>query len=90
MPTFSQGWRSFKEGIDRRNILEYWSALWNHAWEIWWGGGVIGVICTFFTIYYAPSRWLLGWVVAWLFLVAGYIVWRADHVRLAGCGKTLS
>jgi hypothetical protein len=82
MLTFREGWRSFKEGLDRRFIWEYWLAVKNHSWEIFWGAGVIGIICTIFTLYYSPSRNLLGWVVAWLFLVAGYFVWRADHIRL--------
>lgn len=56
--------------------------MWGHAWEIWWGVGVIGLICTALTLYYAPSRWILGWVVAFVFLVAGYYVWLAHHVRL--------
>jgi hypothetical protein len=82
MVEFRQGWESFKAGLDRRDILDYWKALWNHAWETWWGGGVVGAICTIFTLYYAPSRWILGWVVAWVFLVAGYYVWRPYHIRL--------
>jgi hypothetical protein len=82
MRSFSEGFRSFKEGLDRKLIWEYWLAVKEHAWEIWWGAGVIGVICTAFTLYYVPSRWVLGWAVAWVFLVAGYYVWRADHIRL--------
>ncbi len=82
MLTFREGWRTFREGLNGKHILAYWNALWMHAWETWWGGGVIGVICTCFTLYYAPSRWVLGWVVAWVFLVAGYYVWRPYHIRL--------
>lgn len=82
MLTFREGWRSFKEGFDRRFIREYWLAVWNHAWEIFWGAGVVGVIFTAFTLYYSPSWKALGWVVAWAFLVAGYFAWRSDHVRL--------
>src|SRR5437763_932413 len=82
MLNFHQGWKSFKEGLNRTHIGEYWISVWNHAWEIWWGAGVIGAICTVWTLYYAPSRWILGWVAAWVFLVAGYYAWRADHLRL--------
>lgn len=82
MLSFREGWKSFKSGLDKSQVLEYWSAVWAHAWEIWWGAGVIGVICTILTLYYAPSRWVLGWAVAWVFLVAGYYAWQADHVRL--------
>lgn len=82
MSKFREGWQSFIDGLDKRHILEYGSAVWGHAWEIFWGAGVIGLICTLLTLYYAPSRWLLGWVFAWVFLVSGYYVWRADHLRL--------
>jgi hypothetical protein len=82
MVSLSEGFRAFKEGLDKKFLCAYWVAVWGHAWEIWWGAGVIGVICTVLTIYYAPSRWILGWAVAWVFLVAGYYAWRADHVRL--------
>jgi hypothetical protein len=82
MRDFREGWQSFKEGLDKKHILKYWVAVWDHAWEIWWGAGVIGLICTVLTLYYAPSRWILGWVVAWVFLVAGYFAWRAYHVLL--------
>jgi hypothetical protein len=52
------------------------------ASEIWWGAGLLGITFTLVTLYYSPSRWLLGWVFAWVILVAGYYVWRADHVLL--------
>jgi hypothetical protein len=79
---FREGWQSFKAGLSKKHIGAYWSAVWDHAWEIWWGAGVIGVICTALTLYYAPSRWILGWVVAFVFLIAGYYTWRPLHVRL--------
>lgn len=82
MLTFREGWRSFKEGLDRRFLWEYWRAVWNHAWEIFWGAGVIGVACTVYTLYYSPGWTLVGWAVAWAFLVAGYFAWRSDHIRL--------
>ena len=82
MESFFKGWRAFKAGLDAKHIRDYWSAVWNHAWEIWWGAGLIGLICTALTLYYAPSRWILGWVVAWVFLVAGYYTWRPYQLRL--------
>lgn len=82
MLSFRDGWRSFKGGLDKRLVWDYWLAVKNHAWEIFWGAGLVGIICTLFTLYYSPSLRWLGWIVAWLFLVAGYYVWRADHVRL--------
>jgi hypothetical protein len=82
MLTFREGWRSFKEGLDWRFIREYWLAVWNHAWEIFWGAGLIGVAFTIYTLYYSPPWALLGWAVALGFLVAGYAAWRSDHVRL--------
>lgn len=81
MGKFSDGFRSFKEGLDKKLILDYWIAVKNHAWETFWGAGAIGIIITTYTLYRPPSRWLLGWVVAWAFLVAGYFTWRAYHVR---------
>jgi len=81
MLKFREGCHSFREGLDKGHIREYWIAVWGHAWEILWGAGVIGLVCTGLTLYYAPSRWILGWAVAWVFLVAGYYVWRPYHLR---------
>lgn len=43
---------------------------------------MIGIVITIYTLYYAPSRAYLPWVLAWAVLVAGYFAWRTDHVRL--------
>jgi hypothetical protein len=90
MSKFREGWQSFTDGLNKRNIREYWHQVWGHAWETWWGAGVIGSICTALTLYYSPSRWILGWVFAWAFLVAGYYTWRPYHLRSIKKIKLLS
>lgn len=82
MSKFSQGFRSFIEGLDWKLIWAYSKAVREHGWEILWGAGMVGVPFGILTLYYAPSRSLLGWLFVWIVLVAGYFVWRADHVRL--------
>jgi len=79
---FREGWQSFKAGLNKGQFGAYLIEFWNHAWEIWWGAGVIGLACTLLTLYYAPSRWILGWAVAWVFLIAGYYAWRPYYIRL--------
>jgi hypothetical protein len=78
----TEGFRSFKEGLNRKLLWEYWLAVKEHAWETFWGAGVVGIAFTIYTIYYAPARTYIPWAVVWAILVAGYYVWRADHVRL--------
>jgi hypothetical protein len=68
--------------LDWRLIRDYRKAVREHGWEILWGAGVVGIPFGILTLYYAPSRSVLGWLVAWIILVAGYFVWRADHVWL--------
>jgi hypothetical protein len=80
--SLSEGFRSFKEGLDKKLIWAYWLAVKEEAWAILWGAGVLGVPITIITLYISPSWKALGWTVAWCFLVAGYYVWRADHLRL--------
>jgi hypothetical protein len=79
---WSEGFRSFKKGLDKDLIWAYWVAVKEEAWAILWGAGVVGVLITVITLYLSPSWKALGWIVAWCILVAGYYVWRADHVRL--------
>jgi hypothetical protein len=78
----SKGFKSFKEGLDRKLLWEYWLAVKEHAWETFWGAGMPGIAFTIYTIYYAPARAYIPWAIAWAIFVAGYYVWRADHVRL--------
>jgi hypothetical protein len=63
-------------------MRDYWRAVREHAWETFWGAGVLGVVFTAYTLYYPPARPYIPWAVAWAILVAGYFIWRADHVRL--------
>lgn len=81
--SWSEGFRSFKKGLDWKLIWEYWLAVKEHAWvETFCGAGVPGIAFTIYTIYYAPARAYIPWAVAWAIFVAGYYVWRADHIRL--------
>jgi hypothetical protein len=82
MSSFTQGFRSFLAGFDWSLIMGYWRAVREHAWEIFWGSGVPGIVFTIYTLYYAPARAYIPWAVAWAVLVAGYFIWRADHIRL--------
>jgi hypothetical protein len=80
--SLSEGFRSFKKGLDKKLVWAYWLAVKEEAWAILWGAGVIGVPITIITLYLSPSWKALGWTAAWCFFMAGYYVWRADHVRL--------
>jgi hypothetical protein len=81
MSKFKQGWRSFKEGISSRLFWQYLLAVKEHAWEVAWGAGMIGIPLTIITLYVSPSLRSLGWVAAICILVGGYYVWRAEYVR---------
>ncbi len=82
MSKFSHGFQSFKEGLDWKLIGDYWRAVREHAWETLWGAGMVGIPFGLLTLYYAPSRAFLPWLIVWVVLVAGYYIWRADHIRL--------
>jgi hypothetical protein len=82
MLNFSQGFRSFKEGFDWKLVRDYLLAVKEHAWETVWGATVVGIPFTIYTLYFAPSRLFLAWFCVWIVLVAGYYIWRADHIRL--------
>jgi len=82
MLNFSQGYRSFKEGLNWRLIRDYSKAVREHGWEILCCAGPVGIAFGILTLYYTPSRSLLGLLFGWIVLVAGYYVWRADHLRL--------
>jgi hypothetical protein len=78
----AEGFRSFKEGLDRKLLWEYWLAVKEEAWATAWGAGLTGTPIAIITLYLVPSWKALGWIAAWCLFVAGYYVWRADHIRL--------
>jgi hypothetical protein len=80
MRRFIEATRSFWTGW--ANIPEYFAAVKDHAWETLWGAGVIGIPFGILTLYWAPSRSALGYVIALVVLAAGYYVWRPYHLRL--------
>jgi len=82
MPRLTEGFRSFVDGLRLKLLLDYWHAIREHAWELLWGAGPLGIAFVFYTVYRAPSLRFLGWVIAWSVFVAGYYAWRAYHLRL--------
>lgn len=82
MSRLSDSLRSFKEGLRWKLLRDYWLPIKEHAWETLWGTGAVGIAFVFYTLYRAPSLRLLGWLVAWVILVAGYNAWRPYHLRL--------
>lgn len=82
MANFSGSFRRFKEGLQWDLLRDYWRTIREHAWETLWGTSVVGIAFVFYTLYRAPSLRFLGWVVAWIILVAGYNAWRPYHLRL--------
>jgi hypothetical protein len=82
MPTFSNSLRSFKDGLDAKLLWTYWVTFKDHAWETFWGATALGIPFGLYTLYRSPSAaWLLLYLLCVSF-VAGYYIWRADHVRL--------
>ncbi|HVN94267.1 MAG TPA: hypothetical protein VMT38_11250 [Terracidiphilus sp.] len=80
MRKFIEATRSFWTGW--ANIPEYFAAVKDHAWETLWGAGVIGILFGILTIYWAPSRSALGYVIALVVFIAGYYVWRPQYLKL--------
>jgi hypothetical protein len=79
---FSQGFRAFAEGLDKHLIWDYFIGVKEHAWELFWGAGVPGIVVTIYTLYQAPAKAYIPWAITWAVFVAGYYIWRADHIRL--------
>jgi hypothetical protein len=79
--------RSFREAtrifwVGWAEIFDYLAAVKEHAWEVLWGAGVIGVVFGIATLYWSPSWHAFGYVLALLVFVAGYQLWRDYHLRL--------
>ena len=82
MRRLSDSFRSFKEGLQPKLLWEYWLAFKNTFWDLFWGATVIGIPFGIYTLIYAPSKMLLlSYVLAVVFM-AGYVLWKADQVRL--------
>ena len=82
MPSLSKGFRTFKEGLDRKLFWTYWIEFKDKAWEVFWGPTLLGVAFGIATLWYSPARsWFLLYVLIVVFL-AGYYLWRVNYVRL--------
>jgi hypothetical protein len=73
----------FKNRIGKLDLLvAYFKAAYSQWHEILWGATVPAVIFfLWWSIGLPPTKAVVGWFVVALFL-AGYYLWRTDHVRL--------
>jgi hypothetical protein len=81
MRSFREATRIFWGGL--AEMPSYFVAVKEHAWEVLWGAGVIGLPFTLFTLIWQPSWWRAsGYVLAAVVFLAGYQLWRDYHLRL--------
>jgi hypothetical protein len=76
------GLRSFKEGLQFKLLWEYLLAFKATAWEIFWGASMAGIIFGLCTLEWAPSKTVLLLYLLLVTFMAGYAMWKADHIRL--------
>jgi hypothetical protein len=82
MRSLRDSFRSFKEGLQPKLLWDYWLAFKSTAWELFYGATLIGIPFAVYTLLYAPSKVLLLSYLLLVVFVAGYYLWRADHIRL--------
>ena len=81
MRSLRDSFRSFAKGFEARPLWEYWLAFKNTFWEKFWGPSLIGVIFGLLTLFLAPSKmWFLVYLLIVTF-IAGYHMWREEHIR---------
>jgi hypothetical protein len=80
MRSFREATRVFWTGWTE--IFDYLAAVKEHAWEVMWDAGMIGLVFTIATLVWSPSWRAFGYVVALAVFVAGYQLWRDCHLRL--------
>ncbi len=81
MRSFKEATRVFWTGWAQ--IFDYLAAVKEHAWEVLWGAGLIGLPFTLITLVWLPAWWrYFGYVVAAVVIVGGYQLWRDYHLRL--------
>ncbi|HMH15760.1 MAG TPA: hypothetical protein VK578_21850 [Edaphobacter sp.] len=80
MRSFREATRVFWTGW--AEVPAYLHAVKEHAWEVLWGAGMIGIPFGIVTLYWSPAWQALGYVLAVLFFVGGYQLWRDYHLRL--------
>lgn len=82
MRSLRDGLRSFREGLEPKLLWDYWLTFKGTAWEIFWGASMIAIAFAIYTLFYAPSKLLLLLYLLLVVFVAGYFMWRSDHLRL--------
>lgn len=81
MATLPKSLRSLVSAMQSHLLWEYWLSFKGTAWEIMWGAGILGVPLTIYTLYRSPSKSVLLSYILLVAVVAGYLVWRTEHVH---------
>ena len=82
MSKLSNGFRSFKEGLRANLLYDYWVAFKATFWEIFWGASVVGIPFGIYTLFSTPSRTAFLLYALYVVFIAGYYLWRPNHLRL--------
>ena len=68
-------------------LWQYWLTFKSTFWEIFWGASITAVAFAMYTLYHSPSKTTILVYIVIVKFVAGYFIWRADHVRLSETAK---
>ena len=79
--------RSFAAALQLPFLWEYWLTFKSTFWEIFWGASITAIAFATYTLYHSPSKTTMLVYVVIVEFVAGYFIWRADHLRLSEAGR---
>jgi hypothetical protein len=75
--------RPIARRIQQFDLLpDYFTAVAQRWLDILWGASLIAILFALWWIFGNPSAWKIAIYLVAILFVAGYYVWRADHVQL--------
>jgi len=75
--------RLFAEALQLHLLWDYWLSFKSTFWEIFWGASIVAIVFSIYALYYSPSKTTILVYILIVEFVAGYFIWRTDHVQLS-------